>query len=95
MARNSKLKCDAPVEFQRQWKKMAVRKQRNQRPPVDKEKFHGYCHYCHNFGHKVADCKVREENQSMKRKQDTNAEHGKEQVNSTPPEKVWMKELEA
>ena len=31
----------------------------------------------------------------MKREQDTNAEHGEGQVNSTPPEKVWMKELEA
>ena len=31
----------------------------------------------------------------MKRKQDTNTEHGEGQANSTPPEKVWMKELEA
>ena len=31
----------------------------------------------------------------MKREQDTNAEHGEGQVNRTPPEKVWMKELEA
>ena len=74
---------------------MAVRKHRDQRSLVDKEKFHGYFHYCHKFGHKVADCRVREENQRMKREQDTNAEHGEGQVNSTPPEKVWMKELEA
>ena len=60
LARNYQLKCDAPIEVQRPWKKMVVRKQRDQRPPVDKEKFHGYCHYCHNFGHKVADCRVRE-----------------------------------
>ena len=31
----------------------------------------------------------------MKREQDTNVEHGEGQVNSTPPEKVWIKELEA
>ena len=31
----------------------------------------------------------------MKRKHDTNAEHGEGQANSTPPQKVWMKELEA
>ena len=31
----------------------------------------------------------------MKREHDTNAKHGEGQVNSTPPEKVWMKELEA
>ena len=31
----------------------------------------------------------------MKRKQDTNAEHGEGKLNSTPPKKVWMKELEA
>ena len=74
---------------------MAVKKQRDQRPPVDKEKIHGYCHYCHKFGHKAADFRFRGENQRMKREQDTNAEHGEGQVNSTPPEKVWMKELEA
>ena len=62
---------------------------------MDKEKFHGYCHCCHKFGHKVADCRVRGENQRMKREQNTNAEHGEGQVNSTPPKKVWMKELEA
>ena len=83
MARNCKLKCDAPVEVQRQWKKMAVRKQRDQRHPVDKEKFHGYCHCCHKFGHKVADCIFKGENQRMKRKPDTNAEHGEGQANST------------
>ena len=70
---------------------MAVRKQRDQRPLVDKEKFHGYCHYYHKFGHKVVDCKVRGENQRMKREQDTNTEHGEGQVNNTSPEKVWMK----
>ena len=74
---------------------MAVRKQRDQRHPVDKEKFHGYCHCCHKFGHKVADCIFKGENQRMKRKPDTNAERGEGQANGTPPEKVWMKELEA
>ena len=74
---------------------MAVRKQRDQRPPMDKETFHGYFHYCHKFGHKVADCRVRGENQRMKREKDTNAEHGEGQANSTPPKNVWMKELES
>ena len=62
---------------------------------MDKEKTNGYCHYCHRFGHMVADCRVRGENQRMKREQDTNPKHGEGQVNSTPLEKVWMKELEA
>ena len=31
----------------------------------------------------------------MRREQDTNTEHGEGQVNSTPPKKVWMKELES
>ena len=31
----------------------------------------------------------------MKRQHDTNTEHGEGQENSTPPKKVWMKELEA
>ena len=65
---------------------MAVGKQRDQRPPVDKEKFHGYCHYYHKFGNKVADCKVKGENERMKREQDTNTEHGEGKVNSTPLE---------
>ena len=67
---------------------MEVRKQRDQGPPVDNEKFHGYCHYCHKFGHKVTNYRVRGENQRMKRKQDTNTEHGEGQANSTSPEKV-------
>ena len=74
---------------------MAVRKQRDQTTLVDKEKFHVYCHCFHKFGHKVVDCRVGEENQRMKREQDTNVENGEGQVNSTPPEKVCMKELEA
>ena len=67
---------------------MAIRKQREQIPPVDKEKFHGYFHYCHNFGHKVADCRAKEAYQRLKTKQDTNTEHGEGQENSTPPKKV-------
>ena len=74
---------------------MEVRKQRDKIPPMDKEKFHGYFHYCHNFGHKVVDCRVRGENQSMKSEHETNTGHGEGQVNSTLPGKVWMKELEA
>ena len=31
----------------------------------------------------------------METEQDTSVEHGEGQVNSTPPEKVWMKEFEA
>ena len=31
----------------------------------------------------------------MKKKEDTNADHGEGQANSTTPDKVWMKELEA
>ena len=42
----------------------------------------------------MADYRVKGENQRMKRKQDTNAEHREGQENSTPPKKVWMKELE-
>ena len=62
---------------------------------MDKEKFHGYYHCYLKFGHKMIDCRVKGENQRMKRKQDTNTEHGEGQANSTPPEKVWMKDLEA
>ena len=61
---------------------------------MDKEKFSSYFHYCHRFGHKVDECRVRGENQTMKREQDTNLEHGEGQVNSTSPEKLWMEELE-
>ena len=74
---------------------MAVRKQRDQKTPRDKEKIHGYCHGCHKFGHKMDDFRVKGENQRMKSKHDTNIEHGEGQANGTPPENVWMKELEA
>ena len=43
----------------------------------------------------MVECRVKGEIQRMKSKQDTNTEHGEGQVNSTPHEKVWMKELEA
>ena len=41
----------------------------------------------------MADCGVKGENQMMKRKQDTNVEHGEGQAKHTHPEKVWMNEL--
>ena len=73
---------------------MAIRKQREQIPLVDKEKFHGYFHYCHKFGHKVADYRAMGEDQRLKRKQDTNIEHGEGKANSIAHEKMWKKELE-
>ena len=60
--RNCKLKCDAPVEVQRQWNKMAARKKRDQRPPVDHEKFQVYFHCCHKIGHEVDDYIFKGEN---------------------------------
>ena len=57
--------------------------------------FYGYCHYYHKFGHKVVDYRVKVANQRMRREHDTKREHGEGQVNSTPPKKTWMKELEA
>ena len=44
LARNCKMKCEAPVEVWRQWEKMAVRKQRDQITHMGKQNFHGYCH---------------------------------------------------
>ena len=43
----------------------------------------------------MADCKVKGENQRKKTEHETNTENGEGQVNSTPPEKALMKELEA
>ena len=30
--------------------------------------FYGYFHRCHKFGHKVVDCRIKEEDQGLKRK---------------------------
>ena len=33
--------------------------------------FLGYCHCCHKFGHKAADCRNKRKYQSLRSKQDT------------------------
>ena len=45
-------------------------KEKNQ--VFSKHTFYGCCHYCHKFGHKDADCRIKEEVQDLKRKEDTN-----------------------
>ena len=60
----------ATVEVQKQrkgWKNKEVVKQKYQRFPKYKRKFYGYCHCCHNFGHKVADCRIKQKDQGLKR----------------------------
>ena len=41
----------------------------------------------------VADCRARGEDQRLKRKRDTNAEHGEGKTNNIPHESMWKKEL--
>ena len=55
MARECKLRKSIPIEDQKRWKKMEVVKQEDQIFLKHKGEFNGYCHYCHKFGHKVAD----------------------------------------
>ena len=39
--------------------------------------FYRYCHCCHKFGHKVDDCRIKEEDQGLKKKEDTNISNRK------------------
>ena len=42
-----------------------------------KHTLYGYCHYCHKFGHKADDCRIKEEDEGIIRKEDTNISNGK------------------
>ena len=39
--------------------------------------FYGYCHHCHKFGHKATDCRIKEEDQGLKRKEVNNISNRK------------------
>ena len=49
---------------------------KNQRFSKYKGTFYGYCNFCHKFGHKVYDCRIKEEDKGLKRKEDTNISNG-------------------
>ena len=72
MVRECKIRKIVSVEAQKQWKKMEFVKQEDQRLPIYKGKFYGYCHCCHKFGHKDVDCRTKGKDQSLRRKKDTN-----------------------
>ena len=61
----------------KRWKKKEVVKQKDQRFPKYKGAFYGYCHCYNKFGHKAVDCRIKEEDQVLKRKEDTNISNGK------------------
>ena len=59
-----------------------------------KGKFYGYCHCCHKFGHKAANCKTKGKDQILSWKQDTKIEDDKGQVIRIPHGKIWRKNLD-
>ena len=61
--------------FRRHAKEKSHYKQKNHR--FSKHTFYGYCHWCHKFGHKADDCRIKEEYQGLKKKEDTNISNGK------------------
>ena len=84
MARECKLRKNAPLKVQKQrkgWKKIEVVKQKDQRFLKYKGKFFGYCHCCHKFGHKVVDCRIKGKDQSTiskrQRRSVSKVPHGK------------------
>ena len=94
MARECKLRKSVSIEAQKQWTKMEFVKKEDQRLLKHKGKFYGYCHCCHNLGHKAADCKTKRKDQSLRRKQNTNIEVDKGQVSIISREKIWKKKLD-
>ena len=68
---------------------MEVGKQKDQR--FLKGKFYGYCYCCQKFGHRAVDCRTKEKEQSLRRKQDTKTEDDGSQVSRTPHGKMWKK----
>ena len=70
MAKECKLRKNSSIEGQEQkkeWKKME-----DQRFLKHKGIFYGYFHCCHKFGHKADDCRIKEEDEGLIRKEDTN-----------------------
>ena len=63
---------------------MEVVKQEDQIFLKHKRKFYGYCHYCHKFGHRDADCKTKGKDQCME---------SNKQGNRMPPRRVSQKRL--
>ena len=70
---------------------MEVVKQEDQIFLKDKGEFYGYCHCCHNFGHKAVECRTKGKDQSLRKKQNTNIEFDRGQVSRIPHEKIWKK----
>ena len=94
MARECKLinptEKKATVEVQKQrkgWKKKEVVKQKDLRFPKYKRTFYGYCHCCHKFGHKAADCRIKRKDQGLKR------QRNRISMSRVPHGKMWIRNL--
>ena len=75
MARECKLRKNSSIKFQEQrkgWKRMEDLEQNGQRFLKNEGSFYGYCRCCHKFGHKADNCIIKEEDEGMIRKEDTN-----------------------
>ena len=68
---------------------MEVVTKQDQRFLKHKGKFYGYCHCCHKFGHKVADCRTKGKDQSLRRKQDTNTSNDRRPISRVPHGNMW------
>ena len=56
--------------------------------------FFGYCHCCHKFGHKAADCRTKRKDQSLRSKQDTNTSEDRRPVSRVPHGNMWRRKLD-
>ena len=53
-----------------------------------KGKFYGYCHCCHNFGHKAADSGIKRKDQGLK------IQRNRRSVSRVPHRKMWGTKLD-
>ena len=87
----SPIEKKATIEVKKQrkgWKKKEVMKQKDRRFPKYKRTFYGYCHYCHKFGHKVLDCRIKRKDQGLKR------QRNRRSVSRVPHGKIQRKKLD-
>ena len=63
-------------------------KLKDQRFPKYKRTFYGYCHYCHKFGHKDVDCRIKRKDQFLKR------QRNKRFVSRVPHGNMWRRKLD-
>ena len=92
MAIECKIRKNSSIKFQEQrkgWKRMEAVNQKSQRFLKYEGSFYGYCHYCHKFGHKVVECRIKRKYLIKESKKQTRL------VSRVPHGKIWRRKADS